>query len=402
MFDFGINLQKSNILVILMRMSHQRKRAIISLIEKRLKLFPVVGLLGARQTGKSTALRDQLAQIRKLKYITLDRDESRTQATEQPTLFIQNAESSSIKTVCIDEIQKAPRLFDTLKAEVDEKKRPGRFMISGSTEFSKKTGIHESLTGRIALLHLFPLNLQEIHLKKNGFTLREVKLWSERGGMPGIFAIRDESARHALIDQWIETTCTRDLANFKIGRFNPDLARRILFEVAVNETPTRLEIARALGKTPRQIEGYLQALKALFILYEIEPHPTSVGKPLFYLFDSGIAQNMGASSQRCLQVWFLNQCYSSYSYAGKIKPDIFHYETTRGSKVDFIVKTKDTSRAYKIFEKEALTTYDLRGLTALRQKHESISIFALASCLNSHKIARDSHIIPWGDLMFES
>jgi predicted AAA+ superfamily ATPase len=381
-------------------MPHPRKRAILEVLEKRLKLFPVVGLLGARQTGKSTALRDQLSQVRKLKYITLDREENRTQATEQPTLFIQQAESANIKTLCIDEIQKAPGLFDTIKAEVDEQKRPGRFMISGSTEFSKKTGIQESLTGRIALLRLFPLNLQEIHPDKKEFSLKDVKLWADRGGMPGFFAIRDEAARLSVVEQWIETTCSRDLANFKISRFNPELARRILFEIAISEKPNRLEIARSLAKTPRQIEAYLQAFKALFVIYEIEPDPSSVGKPLFYIFDSGIAQNLGASSHRCLQIWFLNQCYSTHSYAGKIRPDIFHYETSRGSTIDFIVKIKTESTAYQIYQKEAPTTYDLRALHAFHEKHKNIQVIALAPCLSEHKVDKKITILPWGKLDF--
>jgi predicted AAA+ superfamily ATPase len=247
---------------------------------------------------------------------------------------------------------------------------------------------------------LFPLNLQEIYSKENGFSLKEITLWTERGGMPGWFAIREEAARESAIEQWIETTCSRDLANFKISRFNPELARRILFEIALAETPNRLEVARAVGKTPRQIESYFQALKALFVLYEVDPHPTSVGKPLFYIFDSGLAHNMGAPLHRCLQSWFLNQCYSIHSYAGKIRPDIFHYETTRGSRVDFVVKTKAKSTAYKIFEKEALATYDIRSLHAFREKHATIEAIALAPTLARHTLGEKIKIVPWGDLEF--
>ncbi|MEK7689527.1 MAG: AAA family ATPase, partial [Bdellovibrionota bacterium] len=221
-------------------MPHRRKRALLSLLEKRLKLFPVVGILGARQTGKSTLLRDLLPPLRAIKYVTLDRDEARSQALRAPSLFLQNLESDLIKTVCIDEVQKAPVLFDTIKAEVDEKKRPGRFAISGSTEFSKKTGIRESLTGRISLLRVFPLNLAEIveadscfslakgeaHRRAPKIKLQTVQAWLERGGMPGVFAIRESANRDALWDRWVETTCSRALAQFGIPRFNPELARR--------------------------------------------------------------------------------------------------------------------------------------------------------------------------------
>ncbi len=380
-------------------MPHSRKRAILPLIEKRLKLFPVVGLLGARQTGKSTTLREQLSQLRKIKYISLDRDEELRLAQSQPTLFLTQAEKPGVKTVCIDEAQKAPVLFDTIKAEVDEMKRPGRFMLSGSSEFSKKTGVKESLTGRISLLRLFPLSLGEIHGKEE-FLLKEVKAWADRGGMPGIFAIRDESARVSIFEEWVEATCSRDIASFGIRQFNPDLARRIFVSIATLSVPTRLEIARNVGKTPRQIEAYLQAFKALFAVYEIEPHPTSVGKSLFYIFDSGIAKALGASSLRCLQIWFLNECFSHFSYQAKPRPDVFHYETTRGSRIDFIVHAREGSFAYKVYEKESLSSYDLRALTAFREKHKGIPITALASCLAVHKIEKGVSVLPWGELRF--
>ena len=100
-------------------MPHQRNRHLLPILEKRLKLFPIVGVLGARQTGKSTLLRDILAKRRHIHYVTLDREEIRSQAQRHPSLFVQNLESSEYQTVCIDEVQKAPVLFDTLKAEVD-------------------------------------------------------------------------------------------------------------------------------------------------------------------------------------------------------------------------------------------------------------------------------------------
>lgn len=102
--------------------------------------------------------------------------------------------------------------------------------------FSKKTGVQESLTGRIALLRMFPLNLAEIAglppayaltnlhrlpkasaktSSKHGATLKDVQLWLNRGGLPGIFSVREESNREALFESWVETTCTRDVAQLK-------------------------------------------------------------------------------------------------------------------------------------------------------------------------------------------
>ncbi|MGK5086777.1 AAA family ATPase [Bdellovibrionota bacterium FG-2] len=394
-------------------MPHQKARNLLDLLEKRLKMLPVVGVLGARQTGKSTLLRNLLATRRRVAYVTLDREEVRVQAQRQPTLFLSNLESSQVQTVCIDEIQKAPVLFDTLKAEVDERKRPGRFAVSGSTEFSKKTGIMESLTGRIALLRLFPLCLAEIIDEEPSYFLtdplrppnvktkphlKDVATWIARGGMPGLFAVRDTENREALYETWIETTCTRDLAQFKIPRFNPDLARRIFLETAKADVPNRTEIASAVGRDPRQIEAYLQAFKALFVFYEIEPYKTSAGKSLFYLFDSGIAGFAGADSDRRLQGLFLNECFSQFSYSAQMRPDVFYYQSSRGSRIDFIVQARKLSYAIKLVENEAPSTYQLRSVDAFLAKNREIPVLVAAPCLNGMVLDKGVSLVSWASL----
>ena len=389
-------------------MPHQRHRRLLSLLEKRLRLFPIVGILGARQVGKSTLLRDMLSKIRTIQYITLDRSENKVRAEQAPTLFIRELELKQTKTVCIDEIQKAPVLFDTLKAEVDEKKRPGRFAISGSTEFSKKTGVNDALTGRIALLRMYPLNIGEIKSTKNSYPLthlekvkngsielHEIKKYTQRGGMPGFFAVRDEGGRDALFDAWLETTCTRDLAQFNIPKFNPELGKRILSAVATLPIPNITEIAKEVGRLPRQIQAYLEAFKALFCLYEIEPYKTSTGKSLYYLFDCGLSGYLGSSEQRNFQIWFLNECFSQYSYAGLSLPNVFYYQTTKGSRIDFVIQKKSEVFAVHLLQEEAPTTYALRVVESFSKKHPLIQVFVLTPSLQAHTYQAKIKLIPW-------
>ncbi len=395
-------------------MPHQRPRTLLAILEKRLAHFPVVGVLGARQTGKSTLLRELLKGIRTINYVTLDREENRALAARQPSLFVEGLESDEIDTVCIDEIQKVPVLFDTLKAEVDEVRRPGRFAISGSTEFSKKTGIQESLTGRVALLRMFPLNIQEItHAKArhplaqlpgkipslpSGASLVPMKTlvqWFERGGMPGVFAVRDTEARESMFENWLETTCTRDLAQFQIPRFNPELARRIWLACARLEIPNRTEIARSVGKTPVQIERYLEGFKSLFTLYEVEPYRTSVGKSWFYPFDAGIARASGSSPGKCSRIWFLNECLSQFANSGKMRPDLFRYETSRGSKIDFVVETRDGAWALQWSDEESPGTYSLRAAEAFTERNPGMPVLVLAPCKSVHRLGKGITIVPW-------
>jgi len=83
-------------------MPRLRPRQLLTLLDQRLKHFPIVGVLGARQTGKSTLIREMLARKRTLESITLDREEDRAQAIRSPSLFVQELESNGCKTVVID------------------------------------------------------------------------------------------------------------------------------------------------------------------------------------------------------------------------------------------------------------------------------------------------------------
>ena len=421
-------------------MPHQRPRALLSVLEKRLAHFPIVGVLGARQAGKSTLLRDLLGARRAVNYVTFDRLEYRNRASRQPTLFLQGLESPDYKTVCLDEIQKVPVLFDTLKAEVDEKRRPGRFLVSGSTEFSKKKGIYESLTGRIALLRLFPLNIAEIFYEKlskaragsksspvgalsyplpslfegAGISVlkrrsssdlssfidnRSIEKWFHSGGMPGMFAVRDHDAQNASFENWLETTCTRDVAQFDIRRFDPELARAIWFACAQLDQPGRSEIASAVSKLPRQIDPYLEAFKSLFVLYEVPPYQTSTGNSVFYAFDAGVARFSGAPLERAARIWFLNELFSQFSYAGYMRPEVYRYQSARGAKIDFVVKTPKKVLAFTWTDEEAPSTYGLRAAQAFRKKHPDIAVVVLAPCQDTHTMDDGVYVVPWNAIV---
>ncbi len=87
-------------------------------------------------------------------YKTLDLASVKNFAAENPDTFVRDVENGQL--LIIDEAQKVPALFDSVKAVVDEQRRPGQFILLGSTEFSKLTNIRESLTGKASRLRIFP------------------------------------------------------------------------------------------------------------------------------------------------------------------------------------------------------------------------------------------------------
>ena len=149
--------------------------------------------MGSRQVGKSTFLRG----LSRYRYLTLD-DPGLAALAEQ------NPKEILVPPCVIDEAQKAPKIFDAVKLNVDQEKRPGKFVLTGSVRFSRRTLIRESLTGRAKTIQMFPLTCSEtLALPFQDRWVREIdtsrvsrKEWQRylaKGGMPAIFAARNSA-----------------------------------------------------------------------------------------------------------------------------------------------------------------------------------------------------------------
>jgi predicted AAA+ superfamily ATPase len=116
----------------------------------------VIAIQGARQSGKIFLVRELLSpELPTSSYVIFDRPADRELAESASESFLEKYAASA--PLIIDEAQKVPKIFDTIKFLVDLQRRPGKYLLLGSTEFSKKTLIRESLTGRISTVRMFPL-----------------------------------------------------------------------------------------------------------------------------------------------------------------------------------------------------------------------------------------------------
>src|SRR3984885_2769149 len=123
---------------------------------------PVVMLIGPRQCGKTTLVRQFLDKERE--YVTLDDDTVLEAARNDPTGFVRGFD-----LVTIDEVQRAPELLRAIKLSVDNDRRAGRFLLTGSANILTLPQVSESLAGRMEIISLLPLSRAEIRGKKPGF-----------------------------------------------------------------------------------------------------------------------------------------------------------------------------------------------------------------------------------------
>ena len=384
-------------------MAHERVRHVFSILLKRHRFWPVLGVLGARQTGKSTLFREQVAKKIGAQYVTLDQKDIRDQASKHPALFL---DSFTKAPIIIDEVQKAPDLFDAIKQSVDEKKRPGRFLLTGSTDFSQKVGIRESLTGRIGLIRLYPLTLAECAEKKiseswlthnnpTPFSLSEVSKRLKYGGLPGICFVRADAERGNAFDAWIDTTCFRDLQQIKKSRLSGELAQDILKALSTCTEPTVAELVKKLRVNTRKILTHLEALETLFVVQRIEPHPLGVGKTHYQLFDSGLASHLGADRKKQMQIWLLHECLAQHEYHGH-PVRIKFYISRKGSFVDFVIEKNQQLFAYIVTDEESVSTYTRRTAEAFLKKSPHSLVTIIAPCQSETRFSKQILVKPLG------
>jgi len=387
-------------------MPHQRKRHGTPNLLKKLSLFRVVGIQGARQTGKSFLARDLLLPDRpRLIYKTFDQPTVLEFAHRNPESFLDQKEGAL--PLVIDEAQKVPKIFDAVKFVVDKDTRPGQFLLLGSTEFSKKTLIRESLTGRISIMKLYPMTCTETLQipmsgnfplnEKSDITRGEFLRYMARGGMPGFCFIRDDRERQEQIKSWIDTTVNRDLALIPRAKLNPDLAMSIVTAIARLEDPSAGQIARFLKRDPRVVNTHLEALQMLFVINKVEPHRIGTGKPIFFLCDVAFAIFLGAGLERQLYTVLLQQILARNEYLLNGESKIFYYRTTKGSIVHFLIEDKSgTLTAIKLLFDEKVDLRDLEVLKALSKKatDQKIKMLALGPTKEKIKIGSIT-ILPW-------
>lgn len=375
---------------------HLRHRHIIGKIDKKLRALSIVGVLGARQVGKSTLLRELIAKPRNLNYLTLDRPNILHEARTQPEIFILSHTDDYSTPVIIDEAHKAPALFDVLKVLADERRKRGIVMITGSVDFMKAAGVREALTGRLGLTRLYPLTIREMTKRPLSFrwdaidsaksvvdspcTIKDIDLWLARGGMPAICQIGDDALRGELIEDWLQSICYRDLPQLKGAKYEGALAREILAIVAKSPEASEAEIARKLGEDTRRIKRHVEGLEALFVIYRISPLKSAGGNGFdrFCLLDSAVAGYLGAEKQDLYRILVVNELLAQHEYSGKGPVSLHHFSTRGQTKVDLVAKTKNGNLALALHHQSTVDHYLTKRLESVHKLKIAKRVYVLS------------------------
>lgn len=319
-------------------------------LESLLHQFPVVGLIGARQVGKTTLALDLTARSGgEATHFDLEnpRDLSRL---DDPLFALEGLRG----LVVLDEVQLRPELFPVLRVLADREGTPARFLVLGSASPELLRQSSESLAGRIAYHELGGLRLAEVGAD------RYESLWL-RGGFPRSYLAESEPASYRWRRQFVRTYLERDLSELGI-RLPPTTMRRFWTMLAHyhGEIWNGSELARAFGVSHKTVGGYLDTLCSTFMAKRLEPWHENVAKrqvraPKIYLADSGILHNLlGLESRQDLlghpkvgASWEGFALSEVVAHLDARPEECFFWKLHSGAELDLLIRRGNLRRGYE-------------------------------------------------------
>jgi len=352
---------------------------------------PVVAVVGARQAGKSTLVREQVALPSRAVYVTFDDPVPLAAARADPDGFI---DSYDVPLV-LDEAQRVPEIFRAIKRAVDRHRRPGRYLLTGSADVLHLPRVSESLAGRMEVLTLWPLSQGELAGRRETFVDR---VFSEglpvaevheslahlvgrvvRGGFPDAVT-RDAERRSAWFESYAATVLQREVSEIAAIERAHELPR--LLRVMAGRSGTALnlaEISRATGIQHSTLTRYVTLLELAYLVRRIPAWTGSASRrltrhPKIVMSDSGLAAHLVgadtagiASDSRergaLIEAFVAMELVKQSGWA-KSRVAIHHYRSAPGTEVDIVIERAD--RRLVGIEVKTAATIDSRDANGLR------------------------------------
>lgn len=393
-------------------------------LRESLQDTPVVLIHGARQCGKTTMAQALGAQLG-YHYISFDDANQLQAAKTDPIGFVHSLPQMSI----LDEIQRAPELFTALKASVDQNRKPGRFILTGSANVLLLPQLSDSLAGRMEIIHLRPLAQAEITQQKPNFlsNLFNASFSSmpnknnfarlgesladliTKGGYPAAIARATEKRRSAWYRDYIATIIqrdVRDLANIR----NLDVLPKLL-ALAASQTArlfNSADLAAPFSVSRPTIRDYLAVLEQIFLIEQLQPwHNNRLSRliktPKMHMGDTGLACALLGVNSRTL--WqdktLLGQLLETFIYqelrkhADWCDEDVkfFHFRNKDQVEVDIIIEQGQRLVGIEIKAAATVTPADFKGLNKLKE--------AMGEQFAAGVVFYDGqNILPFGEKLF--
>jgi len=259
------------------------KRSLTKKLEYLSKKYPVVSVVGPRQSGKTTLIKNV---FKNKPYVSLETPEMLAYAENDPRGFL----SEYPKGAILDEVQRSPHLFSYIQGIVDDINKPGMFILSGSQHFLLLEKITQSLAGRVALLNLLPLSIDELF--SSGEKVNSLEEIMFKGMYPRLYNSKINPLD--FYPSYIQTYLERDVRSIKnVTSLN---SFQKFIKMCAGRSGQLLNLSSLsidCGVTHNTIKSWISILEASFIVHLLYPHYKNFNKrlvkmPKLYFLDAGL------------------------------------------------------------------------------------------------------------------
>jgi len=391
----------------------------------------VVVVTGARQTGKTTLVRE-IGREDGRTFLSLDRPETLAIAERDPeTLW------EGLDKVTIDEVQRSPRMLNLIKLEVDRRAVKGRFLLTGSANLLLMDRVSDSLAGRAAYLTLPGLTVAE-RLGNRGGELLSYLLnapdagavlaaggdfdcpgaWTIAratfdGGFPEAVALESDEARDLWREGYVATYLERDLRNLSQIADLPDFLRFTRLAMLRSGQLVNIDgLARDAGLAPSTARRWLNLLEVSCLAVTLRAYSVSrtrrlIKSPKLYGDDSGLACHLcGVGEAAQLKTSFhlgalfetlVLQHVRAFSQELRGGAEVMYWRTARGEEVDFVIETPHRLLPIEVNSSRSLRANDWRGLTTFLDEYPDAAPIGIILYAGDEwlRLARNVVAIPW-------
>jgi uncharacterized protein len=320
-------------------------RQVASTLTLLAQQFPVVALLGPRQSDKATLAQSSFSNYR---YVSLENSDIRALALNDPRGFLENLTQEI--GVILDEFQHVPVLLSYMQTIVDRAYRPGYFILTGSQNFLLNEAITQSLAGRIGIITLLPLSIAE--LKANNLLPDMLDTCVFNGGYPRIYS--QNFTPSVWYPNYIQTYIERDVRQLK------NITDLMLFQKFIQLCAGRIgqllnlvSLSNDCGISVKTTQAWLSVLEASYILFFLQPYYKNFSKrliksPKLYFYDTGLACSLlGIESQQQLFGHYLRgglvesliiSEFKKYFYNSGRVPRVYFWRDSQGHEIDCIIE----------------------------------------------------------------
>lgn len=263
-----------------------RRQAETVLLE-RAKAYPVVTVLGPRQSGKTTLCRIAFPDK---PYVNLEQPDVREFAQQDPKAFLDQYLDGAV----LDEIQNVPSLLSWIQVLTDSDPRAGRFVLTGSHQLQLSAQLTQSLAGRTAVIELLPLSLSELISQNFSMpTDGTVDQWMLQGGYPRIHA--QQMSPEVMLSDYFATYVERDVRQLINLRHLREFGQCVrLLAGRTGQLLNQSSLGNEVGVSSNTITQWLSILEASFVVFTLAPWSANLGKrlvksPKVYFYDVGLA-----------------------------------------------------------------------------------------------------------------